>query len=287
MAFADGFHTESPFGRAKSMWAANRDNDEGTAAVDRPSFDEQHGVTRFNSSQVVLRDDGVHLNATHRPSGKRNRAGQPIDYVSGCLSSQPASPVGGATGFPIHGFGFEQLDGGIVVLETELRLPRFLEGMDVGWWAQDGEGHNEQDFLEFTDYAAGHPGQWSATAAWIDHQTDHVSQGQALHRPFQTDGALHRYTTVIDGVTRTVRTYVDGSHDSALDYDWPPVWPRKPISLLLSFDLRAAYPGQAPTFVGTRAVVVRSVACYQDGAHAGHGIIGGGIAHGTTIATEH
>ncbi|MBV9805219.1 MAG: hypothetical protein JO130_18620 [Solirubrobacterales bacterium] len=284
VVFADGFSTAEVFGASSGMWGANRDYDSGTANTNRPSFDPTYGVTVFNGSQVSQQADGAHFTATYNSTGYgTNGNGTTINYQSGCLSSQPTNPVGGATGFPIQGFGFKQTTGVIFAVEAVIKFPAFFEGMDFGWWATDPQGQNEQDFGEFCNYLLNDPGQWCTIAAWINHNTSTENQAQAYNQTWQTDGNFHRYCQVIDGTANTVKTYVDGVHLSALDYSWLSAWPNVYLNLLLSLDLRAAYTSQGPTFTGSETVVVRSIACYQDTPHAGTGILGGGLAPGTIL----
>jgi len=70
----------------------------------------------------------------------------------------------------------------------------------------------------------------------------------------------------------------------------PPEFKRVQMSLLLTNALRDASPTSGPnpypefsTPGETRTFNIRSVAVYQDGAHAGRNVTGGGVAPGTKV----
>jgi len=246
---ADGFNDSNPLGTSTSFWGPNRDNDNGNNGTPVASGGSYCGgfnadeVEVFDAGQVSLESDGVHLTATYSAGvGGTNGNGNTINYVSGCLSSQPTSPVGGEVGFPITGFGYKQTTGTVLCFEIVCTLPTYTGG-DMGWWASSPEGQNEQDFVEWNNYVNPGPGT-ASEMAWIDHTgvASPTSQGSpAYNVSAQTDGQKHTWTTLIDGNALTVITYLDGVEIGS--YPWLNTWPNYYLNLILSHALRDAIAG--------------------------------------------
>ena len=96
---------------------------------------------------------------------------------------------------------------------------------------------------------------------------------------FDPSAAYHRYTTAfipIGGSTFHVVEYVDGTERSSFDASLA----NTSDGPILSNALRQPAGGG---YASPDVMSVRSIAVYQDGAHAGQGVKGGGIAPGTTV----
>jgi hypothetical protein len=105
--------------------------------------------------------------------------------------------------------------------------------------------------------------------------------------------SFHRYTTVLYP-DNTWSEYIDGELQTWLGKAGvapaPPEFKRVPMALLLTNALRDASntsgPNPYPEFSTpgeTRTFNIHSIAVYQDGAHAGRNVTGGGVAPGTTV----
>jgi hypothetical protein len=213
------------------------------------------------------------------------------DYVSGCLSSQMASPVGGEVGFPITGFSFLPAAGISFAFEIVCSLPDELYGGDKAFWATAATGSNEIDFFEWYDYDQNVSGISDVTSSWIDHVGAGQNHGASVYGNSTDltavrDGHPHRWAFEMRASDQTVHTFLDGAALHA-PYAWLPSWNTAStdwLHLVISHALRNGYSGKGPTFTDSRDMVVRSVAGYQDTPHAGQSIRGGGTAAGTTVA---
>jgi hypothetical protein len=161
-------------------------------------------------------------------------------------------------------------------VECVCRWPVNTGAADPGFWSYiNGGAGGEIDFFEgwgwngtsWDDSNAGIP-----VVVGVARKTLNWNATAVLG--FDPSAAFHRYTTVytagqfdeyIDGVLRWI---VLGTPDDGYD------------GLILTNALRAPEQGGNPS---ANVLGVRSVAVWQDGAHAGVGIRGGGIAPGTII----
>lgn len=273
---ADGFYGGYPLSK---LWGPNRNDNAGDGGLiaDCPGFNSNE-VEVFNASQLSFKD-GINLTAKY----SKGRGGPGIDYVSGCLSSQPVLPVEGEAGFPITGFTFVPQSDSVLVLEARLALPNVAGGGEnPAFWCQgDGTGADEIDFLDDWHYGTKHWGM--GTSVWINHLNNTSNEGPAVYgNPAdESDKLIHCWATEFNGPLQKVRLYLDGVLlTTAL---WLPGFPSKPNSLFLSHALRNVY-GDHPTWTtGSTVLRARSIAAYQDAPHAGQGIVGGGIAPGTVV----
>jgi hypothetical protein len=159
-------------------------------------------------------------------------------------------------------------------VECVVRMPVDLGGADPGCWTYPSSS-GELDFFELWGWNGA---TWATANGGMP-----VVVGQGEHEVFPVDTALgfdpslavHRYTTafVPEGTGKyDVREYIDGT------YRWD--LPGRMLSslfdgLIITNDLRH--------HVQPDVLTVRSVAVWEDGAHAGVGVKGGGIAPGTTV----
>jgi hypothetical protein len=112
-----------------------------------------------------------------------------------------------------------------------------------------------------------------------------------LYSLFDPTTGFHRYTTVIYP-NNSWSEYIDGQLQRWVGINGvappPPYDLRVPMSLLLTNALRDQTPWSGPNpypgfSSGSRTFTARSIAVYEDGAHAGQDVSGGGVAPGTSL----
>jgi hypothetical protein len=170
-------------------------------------------------------------------------------------------------------FEFSPASVGEWAVECYVRMPVDAGGADPGCWTYPSES-GEIDFFELWGWNGL---SWATANGGMPAV---VGQGEHELSPVDSLGfdpslAFHRYTTafVPEGSGRyDVREYIDG----AFRWDLP------------GRALSSAYDGLILTNglrlrVQPDALTVRSIELYQEGAHAGQGVRGGGIAPGTTV----
>jgi hypothetical protein len=224
----------------------------------------------YAPSQVRVGASGLELVA-HRQS---NVGGTGLDFVSGTTKTAGR-------------FSLQSYSGATFALECVCRWPRNGGAADPAFWHDGNEHRTEQEVDDFeafgwqddrsAEYGAGIPVLIGLGA----HTVYHTKGG--VKRTFGFDPAVgfHRYTTVIGpgaaGRTRATE-YIEGRYMWTVEVPTPPVSVRQHV--ILSYALRK-YPdlvlGEDTTFA------VRSVSVYEDGAHAGRFIQGGGVAPGTVV----
>jgi hypothetical protein len=159
-------------------------------------------------------------------------------------------------------------------VECYCRWPVDTGGADPGWWIYPSSS-SEIDFFEGWGWNGT---SWATATGGIPVV---VGQGETALSPvdslgFDPSAAFHRYTTafVPEGSgLYDVREYIDGV------FRWD--LPGRTLSsssdgLILTNGLRVR--------VQPDVFTVRSIALWQDGAHIGQGVKGGGIAPRTTLA---
>lgn len=188
----------------------------------------------------------------------------------------------GASCGGLRGRGFFQFAPSAVgewAVEIDMRWPVCNGGADPGWWIYPSST-GEIDFIEGWCWPAG----WRPATSWAGAEAGiPVLVGQGRHEiypvslglGFEPALAFHRYTTVFvpEGAGKyDVREYVDG----VFRWDTPGcALSSSYAGLILTNGLRENVQADVMT--------VRSIAFWQDGAHAGQGTTGGGIAPGTTV----
>lgn len=171
-------------------------------------------------------------------------------------------------------FEFTPAAAGEWAVECDVRMPVDVGGADPGCWTYPSAS-GEIDFFELWGWDGL---SWSSANAGMP-----VLVGQGAHElspvdslGFDPSAGFHRYTTafVPEGSGRyDVREYIDGV------YRWDmagQTLSKSSDGLILTNGLRI--------LVQPDVFTVRSIALWQDGAHAGQGVKGGGVAPGTTIA---
>jgi len=222
----------------------------------------------YTASQVRIGARGLELVVHRQP----NAGGTGRDFISGKVKT---------TGR----FTLQSYAGATFAIECVCRWPQNGGAADPGFWHDGNEGGVEQEVDDFEAFGW-HEDHSAAYGAAIPELV-----GLAGHTVFHTEGVrtfgfdpsagFHRYTTVIKpgspGNTRA-EEYIDGRYKWNVEVPTPSVSVRQHI--ILSYALRE-YPDLVLSKDTTFAI--RSVAVYEDGAHAGQFVTGGGVAPGTVV----
>ena len=223
-------------------------------------------VNVTQTSQVRVGPEGLEEVCQKVPGGVTVE-GVRHEYTCGAAETDPS-------------FSFADGLVGEWAVEIVAKWPACEGGADPGFWVYPSES-TEIDFFEGWCWPSG---TYRAATSWATAEAGiPVLVGQGRHEAFpvslglgfEPSLAVHRYTTVFipeGGGRYDAQEFIDG-------------WMRWQIpgqtmtsiydGLILSDGLREH--GQADDFV------VRSIEVFQDGAHAGQGVHGGGIAPGTTL----
>jgi hypothetical protein len=107
--------------------------------------------------------------------------------------------------------------------------------------------------------------------------------------PGDPSAGFHRYTTLVSGPASNARfeAYVDGVREGSFEH----AVNTDGMNLILTSAMREprCFEGSMPDVrscyfqSGSRSFTIRSVAVYEDAAHAGEFISGGGVAPGTVV----
>jgi len=256
IAFADGFG--APLS-ADTTWQPAEDED---------GFNNSDEIQVFRKSQAKTGPNGLELTCTYRGgSGRKYECGA-VDSIT---SPKP--------------FLWKTDEGETWAFECYCRWPANTGEADPGWWTNGYEdGQNEYDFFEGwgwgTTNKPNRDEYWAGIPVIVGHGS-HEIYGAESAFGFDPTAGFHRYTTVLTpngGSGGYVASeYIDGVLRWSFDYTDTQ---QSFDGLKISYALRE-YTGGFTS--GTRAFDIRSVAVYEDGAHAGQGIEGGGIAPGTTV----
>lgn len=245
VAFADGF--AAPIGRGAGedgFWKANT-NKQGCCN----NSDE---IASESPSQVRVGASGLELLCT--ASG---------GYVCG--------------GVDTPGFNWRPGGGQTWAFEVVAKLPPRDWGEDPGWWSCDTKWTDEIDFFEawewgHEEYFAGMPVWKAKTPSAVEVSHEAYKLKSELGNP---EEGFHRYTTVIKSNSE-IEEFIDGHYrwsvpaPSSMNTPW--------MHLILTHALRVS-----THLIGTSAFDIRSVAVYEDGAHSGQNVEGGGLAPGTVL----
>jgi hypothetical protein len=246
VAFADGFAAPIGTGAGQdAFWKANT-NKQG--CCNNP--DE---IASESPSQVRVGASGLELLCT--ASG---------GYVCGGVDT---------TG----GFNWRPGGGQTWAFEVVAKLPPRDWGEDPGWWSSDTKWTDEIDFFEawewgHEEYFAGMPVWKAKTPNAIEVSHEAYKLKSELGNP---EEGFHRYTTVIKA-NNELEEFIDGQ------YRWsvpaPSAMNTPSMHLILSHALRVS-----THLIGTSSFDIRSVAVYEDAAHGGQNVEGGGLAPGTVV----
>jgi hypothetical protein len=294
VAFADGFGAPLGTGPGQDNFVYPNQN-----ACCNP-YEDHHGnnaneLEVYNASQVRVGGEGLELVDSYWPRRAPAEGPYPVrNYVSGAISTQSQYAFGGWRPFTWQPGGGETW-----AFECNCRLPADspLSGVDPGWWSTDPKWTNEIDFFEEWGWGSGCQLSLLTSCltgvAWL-YQTSPLAVEESytdFYRLFDPSTGFHRYTTVIypnntwsEYIDGRLQTWVGGGGVAAA----PPYFNKVSMSLLLTNALRdstaTSGPNPYPGFSsGARTFTARSIAVYEDGAHAGRQITGGGVAPGTTV----
>jgi hypothetical protein len=172
-------------------------------------------------------------------------------------------------------FEYDGARAGEIAVECDCRWPANTGAADPGWWIFPSTS-SEIDFFEGWGWTGKSWADARSGVPVIISQGSHcLCSGTSLGLGFNPSRAFHRYTTVFVGGLAV--EYVDGVARWSLPATLADIYD----GLNLTNALRRPEGGGAAS---ANSFAVRAIAVYQDGAHAGQGIRGGGVAPGTTIA---
>jgi hypothetical protein len=233
----------------------------------------------YNCSQVKVGSDGLELVAAYQP----NAGGTGKDYVSGAVQDLPMY-----AGQGYKPFTYELGHGATFVFELDAKLPINTGEMDPGWWSlSTTRWPPELDFFEewgwgscYNPSSSNPNANCQTGVTYIEPGGHLVQSSKSLYSIAQLrdpSAAFHRYTTVINS-NNSIEEYIDGVKQMWVNLT--PSVVNDQMSLILTNALRES----APRFTsGTRTFAIRSVAVYEDAAHAGQFVTAGGVAPGTSV----
>ena len=232
----------------------------------------------YNSDEVAVQKGNLVLSARYQhdvapASGnatgvnEANRVQR--DFVAGIVSSSTDEP-----GY--KGFTWTPGDGSTWAFEIDCRFPPDTTGLFNSFWSSSlGTWSNERDFFE------AHSGQ-RIDSVWI-YRTPNTSNFYSTTLRFDPSAAMHRYTYVVNP-NQSWSLYIDGVLQTWVGVDGmapPQTSSNTPMELIMNYALN----GSGFTS-GSDSFLINSVAVYQDNAHAGRSVNGGGIAPGTVLASR-
>jgi hypothetical protein len=293
VAFADGFGAPIGTGPGQDNFVYPNQNACCNATQDHHG-NNTNELEVYNASQVRVGSNGLELIDKYSPNRAPAEGSYPVrNYLSGTISTFPQYAAGGW-----HPFAWQPGGGETWAFECNCKLPANspFSGVDPGWWSTDPQWTNEIDFFEEWGWGAGCQTLFQSCftgVVWLYNtrplQVEEFYKD--LYGMFDPSAAFHRYTTVIYP-NNTWSEYIDGQLQRWVGIDGiapaPPYFNKVSMGLLLSNALRDKTPTTGPNpypgfSSGTRNFDARSIAVYEDGAHAGRNVTGGGVAPGTTV----
>jgi hypothetical protein len=294
VAFADAFGAPLGTGPGQDNFVYPNTN-----ACCNP-YEDHHGNNHnelevFNAGQVRVGSEGLELIDKYAPKRAPAEGGYPVrNYVSGSISTSAQYSTGGWRRFQWKPGGGETW-----AFECNCKLPANspMSGVDPGWWSLDRKWTDEIDFFE--EWGWGRSCELSLLTscltgvAWLyDTSPLRVQESsKALYSLFDPSAGFHRYTTVIYP-NNTLSEYIDGQLQRWVGNNGiapaPPYFTKAAMHLVMTNALRDQTPTSGPNpypgfSSGTRTFAARSIAVYEDGAHAGLNVSGGGVAPGTIV----
>ena len=274
VVFADGFGAPIGSGSGRGLQCARggrvvRDN---LWRLPRGfvSPEQDNDLNVYTASQVRVDSGGLELVAHHqRHAGATRR-----NFISGRVVTAG------------H-FTFRSYAGATFAVECVCRWPRNGGAADPAFWHDGNDRGVEQEVDDFealgwqTDHSAEYGAAIPALVGLDAGHTVYHTEGVKRVFGFDPTAGFHRYTTVIKpGARRQTRVeeYIDGIYRWSVEAHTPSVSVRQ--HLILSYALRE-YPSLVLPEDTTFSI--RAVAVYEDGAHAGRFVTGGGIAPGTVV----
>jgi hypothetical protein len=227
----------------------------------------------MNPSAVLQTAEGLKLTCTYTQAAQSPGAKH---YVCGTVRGQSE----GLPGYRF--FKWSPGKGQTLVFQAVAKFPPNTGEADPAWWTNGPPWEDtELDFFEGGGWSFEHTTGWRTDelfTAWFARPLP-----TAVKRGFATDpsAAFHTYTFELKPNDR-YSVWIDG-----VAQPWArEVGPAKPdlsakTTLILSYALRGCATCHSGFSGGSREFDVRSIAIYEDRAHAGVGIENGGLAPGT------
>jgi hypothetical protein len=263
-AFTPGARCASRFRHARRsrdrLWQLPRANERA---------EQSNDLNVYSASQVRIGLNGLELVAHHAS----NIGGTGKDFVSGAV-------------YTMGKFTLRSYAGATFAIECLCRWPRNGGAADPAFWHDGNEHGTEQEVDDFEAFGwqNGHSSEYGVGIPILVDLGGHTvyhTEGVKKVFGFNPSAGFHRYTTVIapgaPGRTRADE-YVDGRYRWTVEVATPTTSVRQHITL--SYALR-----QYPSLVlpEDTTFAARAVAVYEDGAHAGQFVTGGGVATGTVV----
>jgi hypothetical protein len=280
VALADGFGTPLGTGAGQdNFWYPNENSSNPCSDYKGNNSNE---LEVYNCSQVQVTSQGLQLIdkylSTANSSGKY--------YVSGAVQDFPRYASQG-----YQSFTYQLGRGATFVFELDAQLPVNTGEADPGWWSiSTTRWPPEIDFFEEWGWgtcynsSSSNPNANCITGVTYINPDQSLVQGYkslyTINPPGDPSAGFHRYTTVVG--PSGIQEYIDGVQQSWANLN--PTQQTDTMSLILTNALRSNTSNISPNFTsGTRTFAIRSVAVYEDSAHAGQFVSGGGVAPGTTV----
>jgi hypothetical protein len=317
VAYADGFG--APLGTAPGEDNTLYPNSRNSCS-DAPPFNAGSEMQTFNCSAATVTANGLALTCSYTPHAA-NFSGYVMNYTCGAahsvMSNAGSSPSGYVSPPAWSFFNWRPGQGQEWAVEVKVEFPANTGEADPGWWSGDSPWTEEMDFFEGFGWAAGAGGTWChATSgngyigtempAWIYNTATRAHLGAAdficRDLGFDPSAALHTYTTVIYP-NNAVSEFVDGQPvawsyvggTGGADYTRggtvigpPPSLSNAWLGLILSYALKNSATGNPDPWFrsGTRTMLVRSVAVYENAGANLANTINPGVAPGTTLPSS-
>lgn len=237
----------------------------------------------FNASQVTCGSDGLSLTCEYKVSGQNDGAGNPIDYLSGYITTQHHS------GWAPTGFSWQADTTTMWAFEIVCTLPptSYACGSDWNFWTTDNPTWSiEIDFFEIWGWTPKSGGQFFSMTpiTWIYNtggnglvQEAYYSNSGPAMPAAVTDGLEHRWTWLFNPSTRRVQPYIDGSPLGA-GIAYPSSFTNGQMCLIAEAATRVD-----TSVTATRVYKIRSIGAYYRTGDSAK-FQGGGLAAGTTVA---
>jgi hypothetical protein len=230
----------------------------------------------MNPSAVLQTAEGLKLTCTYTQAAQSPGAKH---YVCGTVRGQAEGH------FPGYSFfRWSPGKGQTLVFQAVAKFPPNTDEADPAWWSSGPPWNDtEIDFFEGGGWSFQHTTGWKTDplfTAWFARPLLTASSPGFASDPSL---AYHTYTFQLSA-KNTYSVWIDGVRQAwATD-----VGPASPdlsakTTLVLSYALRTCTPCKSGFLGGSREFDVRSVAVYEDRAHAGVGTENGGLAPGTVV----
>lgn len=259
VAYADGFNATLGSAQGQDNTWQREEGENG--------FTNSNEIQVFRAAKAQAGPEGLELACTYRGGSGRK-------YECGAVNSGSAAA---------HPFYWKTGGPETWAFECYCKWPVNTGEADPGWWTDDHKGNDEFDFFEGDGWSNEGSEYDAFMPAIVQLKVEHKVDGFLKTLGFYPEAGLHRYTTALTpdgGSTYTASEYVDGTPRWSFSYtDSKHAWD----DLKLSYALRE-YAGGFTS--GTRDFDIRSVTVYEDKAHEGKDIEGGGVASGTVVGSS-